>query len=99
MDLLIEAVETLSGSGFANPGLGAQTLTERVGGFAHAQLEFVLLGFAKGLTKLRGYSGLRVGELACTVAHLLLEALQFLRHLFLFTGQGLRLLLAGAGLR
>ena len=99
MDLLIEAVEPLRRGRFANPGLRAQTLTEHIGGFAHAQLELVLLGFSERLAELRGYAGLCVGKLAGVIAHLLLQALELLRHLFFFTGQGLRLLLAGAGLR
>jgi hypothetical protein len=99
MDLFIEAVKPLGGGRFANPGLRAQTLTQHIGGFAHAQLKLVLLGFPERLPKLRGYSRLGVGKLAGVIAHLLLQALELLRHFFFFTGHGLRLLLAGAGLR
>lgn len=98
LQLVAQLVESHGHCGFAHPGLHSLALPDPLSGFAHAKLEFILLGFGKRIAQFIRDGILRASQAARGFRHLFLELLQLVGHLFFFASHLPSLLLRFSGL-
>ncbi len=93
LELIAQIVQAVADAVLAQPCLRSVALTDETGVLAHVHFEFVLLRLAQGVAQFVPDRILRARHAARGIRHALLQLLELIRHLRLFAGQAIGLLL------